>query len=540
MKFTPQHDQMDCGPACLSMVCSYYKKEFSLKYLRENSFITREGVSLLGIKEASEKVGFKTTAVKLDLESLKKSNEIFPSIIHWDQCHFVVLLKIKKNLFTGKYKYKIADPAHGIITLNEKEFIKYWIASENKGVALILEPTEKFYTQKTKKTKKLTFFHLLKHLKPYKKQLVFIFITLLLGSGLSLIFPFLTKYLIDKGINNKDIDFISLILFAQLSLFLGSLMIEVIRNWLILFIGTKISITIISDFLKKFLQLPIKFFDTKLMGDFRQRIQDNKRIEQFLTSESLLTFFSIITLSVFMGVLFYYDVKILLVYLSLTLISITWSLFWLKKRKYLDYFRFQRSAENQDSIYEILNGVTELKINQFEKHKISNWEKIQNSLFKINIRILKLDQIQISGFQFINQIKNILVTFLSATYVVYGKITLGELLSISYIIGQMNSPIDQILNFVRGLQTSKLSLERINEIQIHKPEDHGLKKNNKINSLIENDIIIENINFQYEGPNSPYVLKDINLTIPKGKITAIVGTSGSGKTTLIKLLMKFL
>ena len=370
------------------------------------------------------------------------------------------------------------------------------------------------------------------------------FLLLLLGSALTLVFPFLTEALIDKGVNAKDLNFIFIILLAQLGLFLGSIIFSVFRNWLMLYVGTHLSVTIISDFLKKMLKLPIKFFDTKLMGDFQQRIQDNDRIEEFLTSQSLTTFFSIITFSVFFGVLWYYDVKILLVYFVLTALSIGWSFYWLKKRKILDYFRFQQRSENQESIYEMLNGVTEMKLNQFEDFKIKEWENIQQKLFKLNTRILKLDQVQLSGFEFFNQLKNIIVTFLAATYVVQGSMTLGMLLSISYIIGQMNSPVNQLVGFFRSLQDAKLSLERLNEVQNHDPEENKELKqittqSNYQKNGIEKGIYLKNLSFQYEGPKSPYVLKDINLHIPEGKITAIVGASGSGKTTLMKLLLRF-
>jgi len=364
------------------------------------------------------------------------------------------------------------------------------------------------------------------------------FLLLLLGSAVTLVFPFLTQNLIDKGIHAKNINIITTILLAQLALYMGSIAMSIFRNWLLLFVGTKLSIKIISDFLKKMLQLPIKFFDTKTMGDFNQRIQDNERIENFLTSQSLLTFFSILTFTVFFGVLWYYNIIILLVYMTLTVLSVVWSYYWLQKRRQLDYLRFQQRSENQESIYEMLNGVTEMKLNQFEDFKRNKWEEIQHKLFNINIRILKLDQLQLSGFEFLNQIKNILVTFLAASFVVHDKMTLGALLSVSYIVGEMNSPVNQLVNFFRSLQDAKISLERLNEIQNHLLEEEPqaqkiISKNN------DEGIILKDVSFQYEGPHSPFVLKDICLQIPTGKVTAIVGTSGSGKTTLMKLLLKF-
>lgn len=542
MKFFPQHDQMDCGPSCLAMIASKYGKNYSLQYLRDNSFLTREGVSLLGLTEASKKIGFDTLSAKLTIEKLIDEKQTLPCILHWNQNHFVVLKKITRNIFTKKHYFHLADPAHGLIKLDEIKFKNSWIVDDNKGVSLFLEPTDDFYKKKPPVNNTVTIKYLFTYLKPYTKKLSIMFLLLLFGSLLTLILPFLTQNLIDNGINTKNVNNITIILFAQLSVFLGAIVFEIIRNWLMLYIGTKISISIISDFLSKLLKLPIKYFDTKLVGDFNQRIQDNERIEHFLTSQSLLTLFSIITFSVFFGVLWYYDFKILFIYLLLTLLAIAWSIFWLNKRYILDYFKFKHRSENQESIYEMLNGVTEMKLNQFENLKRKNWEKIQERLFKINIRVLKIDQIQISGFEFINQVKNILVTFIAATFVINGKMTLGELLSVSYIVGQMNSPVNQLVNFFRSLQEAKLSLERLNEVQNHPTEEQNSNQKTILISDNRNqnsEIQFNNVSFQYEGPKSPYVLKDINFTIPDGKITAIVGASGSGKTTLMKLLLKF-
>lgn len=537
--FIPQHDQMDCGPSCLAMISSHYGKDFNLQYLRDNCFITREGVSLLGINEAAKKIGFNTFSAKLKTEDLEK--DYTPCILHWNQNHFVVLYKITKNIFTGKLRYKIADPAHGFITLSEEKFKKSWLSDGEKGVALFLEPTEYFFGQEPPKEEKVSIKYLLSYLKPYKKSMGWMFFLLSLGTLITLIFPILTQKLIDDGVNQKNFSIITYILLAQLAFFFGSIIINIFRNWIMLVVGTKINIQIISDFLKKMLRLPIRFFDTKLMGDFNQRIQDHERIEHFLTSQSLLTVFSIITFTAFFGVLWYYDFSILLTYMTLTVASVLWSLFWMRKRKVLDYQRFQKRSENQESIYEIINGVSEMKLNQFEEFKRKEWEKIQHKLFKINIRILKLDQIQLSGFEFINQVKNIIVTFLSAYFVVQNKMTLGELLSVSYIIGQMNSPVSQLISFFRSLQDAKLSLSRLNEVQNHQEEEQEHHQNLPVlqEHFSNAGIKIDNVSFQYEGPHSPYILKDISLNIPKGKITAIVGASGSGKTTLLKMLLKF-
>jgi ATP-binding cassette subfamily B protein len=539
MKFTPQHDQMDCGPACLAMVASHYGKDFSLQYLRDKSFITKDGVSLLGIKEAANKIGFECTAATLEFEDF--DNTMLPCIIHWNQNHFIVFSKIKKRQLTGKVTYHLADPGHGFINLSEEKFKKAWLSDGNKGVALFLEPTDAFFTQQPPKDKSISFKYLLQYLKPHKQNIVWLCMLLLAGTVITLAFPFLTQILIDEGVTKKNLSLISYILLAELAFFIGSIVTGIFRNWIMLTVGTKINIQIISDFLKKMLKLPIKFFDTKLLGDFNQRIQDHDRIEQFLTSQSLLTLFSMITFSVFFAVLWYYDYRILTVYVSLTIVAIAWSSFWMKKRKALDYLRFHRRSENQDAIYEIINGVSEMKLNQFEDFQRNQWEQVQLKLYKINLRILKLDQLQLSGFEFINQLKNILVTFLAASFVISGHMTLGALLSVSYIIGQMNTPVSQLIIFFRSLQDAKLSLSRLNEVQFHPEEEaQDLKELRLGNSLsVGNGIQLINISFQYEGPKSPYVLNDINLYIPEGKVTAIVGASGSGKTTLMKLLLRF-
>jgi ATP-binding cassette subfamily B protein len=393
------------------------------------------------------------------------------------------------------------------------------------------------FVKRKKEKKQYSIKSALQYLTPYKSRLVLMFVLLLLGTLITLVFPFLTQNLIDRGITPKDVNFIVAILIAQLALYVGNLTFDILRNWIVLFVGTKVSIKIISDFLKKMLKLPLKFFESKMIGDFNQRIADNERIENFLTSQSIYTLFSFINFIVFFGVLWYYDYTILLAYLVLTTMSLLWAFYWLKKRRFLDYFRFQYRAENQNNIYELFSGVTEMKLNNFEDYKRNEWEKIQYKLFKLNIRVLKIDQLQLSGFEFFNQIKNIFVTFLSAIFVVNGKMTLGELLSVSYIIGQLNSPVNQLISFFRSLQDAKLSLERINEVQEYPNEEKtGYEKLTFENKT---SIVLQDVSYQYQGSRSPYALKDINLTIPYGKITAIVGASGSGKTTLLKLLLRF-
>ncbi|MEH0007828.1 MAG: peptidase domain-containing ABC transporter [Flavobacteriales bacterium] len=543
MKFTPQHDQMDCGPACLQMVAHAYGKNYPLPYLRDHCFISREGVSISGISQAANHIGLETFAAKSTVKTLIESG-VLPCILHWNQNHFVVLYAMRKKRFSKGYCFKIADPGHGLITLDAENFKKSWLSQDDKGVALFLEPTEPFYKRDTPPRRKLDLAYLIGFLKPYKKEVIQLFLGLLAGSLFTLIFPFLTQALVDKGVAHKSLHIVFLILLAQVFLFLGSVVIEIVRNWVMLYVGTRINITIISDFLRKILRLPIRFFDTKLIGDFNQRIQDHERIEIFLTSQSLTTLFSLINFSVFFFVLFYYGFKIVLSYVCLTAIAILWSVVFLKRRKILDYYRFQRRSENQESIYELINGVQEIKLNNFEDYKRTEWEGIQIKLFNVNLRILRLDQFQLIGFNFINQFKNILVSFIAAREVILSHITLGAMLAVSYIIGQMNTPVNQLIGFFRSLQDARLSLERLSEVQ-DQPEEE--RKNQRclsqVNAAARNEtpkgIQISALDFQYEGPKSPFVLRDVTLFIPAGKTTAIVGASGSGKTTLMKLLLKF-
>lgn len=529
-----QLDSMDCGAACLRMIASYYGKEYPSSVLREYTYVVKDGVSLLGITEAAKKVGFKSSSSLLSVSDLQKA--LLPAILYWNNNHFVVLKTIKKR--KRRSTYQIADPAHGIITLSEDRFLKSWLDTDSKGIALFLAPDDDFYTKSPPPNTGISFKYLVRYLRPFRKQLLYMISMLLLGSGITLVLPFLTQILIDRGVTQGNINIITTVLLAQLCLFIGSLIIEIIRNWLVLSVGTKLSITIISDFLKKVLQLPLKFFDTKLTGDFNQRIQDNQRIEEFLTSQSITTLFSFISFSVFFIVLLYYDIAILAVFLILTALSIIWSVFWLRRRKIFDYHRFQQKSESQQSVYEIINGISDMKLNQMEDYKVDIWKEIQIKLFNTNKRIIKIDQLQLSGFEFLNQVKNILVTFMAAIYVVNGKMTLGELLSVSYIIGQLNSPIDQLIDFFRSSQDAKLSLERLNEVQNQLPEERK-DQVSLPGSLDPIAIELKDVCFQYEGPRSPFVLNNISIKIPRGKITAIVGESGSGKTTLMKLLLKF-
>jgi len=528
---------MDCGPTCLRMIAKFYGRSYSIEYLRELSYITREGISMLGISEAAERIGFKAIAAKLNFQQL--DNEVqLPCILHWNNSHFVVLPPQNYNSKQEKEKILIADPTHGLVKIDRKTFEKSWLGNGKEGFVVVLHPTEAFYHQEGVEPKKGVEF-LFSYLKPYRKFVTQVILSLVISSLLTLTLPFLTQSLVDYGINHQNMGFVYLILISQLVLFAGSISIEVIRSWILLHINSRINIHIISDFLLKLMKLPISYFDSKKIGDIHQRIGDHQRVQNFLTGTTLSTLFSFINLVVFSVVLSLYSGKILLVFLGFSTASVTWIMLFLKKRKNLDYKRFQRLSENENVLFELINGMQEIKLNNSETAKRWQWEKLQVKLFKINIDGLALGQYQQVGAAFFNQLKNILISYVSATEVMSGNMTLGMLLSVTYIIGQMNSPLDQLLGFVQAAQDARISLDRLREIHVREDEEKKRHVSLAHSEDKAGSLYLQDLSFQYAGPASPLVLKNINLTIPQGKVTAIVGTSGSGKTTLLKLLLGF-
>lgn len=532
-----QPDGKDCGPTCLRIIARHYKKVIPLQTIRQLSETTREGSSLQGLSDAAEKIGFKTLGVKINFETLEKEVPM-PCIVHWSKVHFVVVYKIAKDVVY------ISDPAYGLITYNKQDFIKNWIGnnadeSTEEGIALLLEPTPAFNQNVWEgegEESKRSFSFLFQYLFRYKGLLTQLILGLVAGSILTLIFPFLTQSIVDVGIQNQDISFIYLILLAQIMLFLGRMGIEVIRGWILLHLSTRISISLVSDFFIKLMNLPIGFFDTRMTGDIMQRINDHNRIENLLTNTSLNTLFSFINIIVFSFVLAYYDWRIFLIFIVGSGLYLTWIMFFLKKRRELDYKRFSQMADEQSKVVELINGMQEIKLNNAEKQKRWGWEFVQVKLFKIGMKSLALEQTQSVGSNFINQLKDIFITFMSASLVLKGDLTLGMMLSIQYIIGQMNGPLTQLVSFIQQTQDAKISLERLGEI--HDKEDEEPLHEQKVFDVPEADIQIQNLEFRYIGSMEP-VLKGLDFTIPNRKITAIVGASGSGKTTLMKLLMKF-
>ncbi|WP_419868688.1 peptidase domain-containing ABC transporter [Chryseobacterium sp. CT-SW4] len=534
--FYKQPDTKDCGPTCLRIISKYYGKTISLQQIRNLSETTREGSSLLGLSDAAENLGFRSLGVKIDYNTLQEEVPL-PCIVHWNKNHFVVVYKIDKS-----GKVYISDPSYGLITYPKEEFISHWIgenSNENteEGIALVLETTPAFFqTEFDDHESKASFSFLSKYLLKYKSLVAQLAIGLLAGSLLSLIFPFLTQSIVDVGIQNQDLNFIYLVLIAQIMLFLGRMGIEVIRSWILLHLSARINISIISDFFIKLMRLPISFFDTRMTGDIMQRINDHHRIEQLLTNSSLNTLFSMVNLIIFSIILLFYDYRLFIVYLVGALAYIGWILFFLKKRKELDYKRFSQVSQEQSKVIELINGMQEIKMHNAEKQKRWDWEFVQVKLFKLRIKSLSLEQWQSVGGNFINQIKDILVSFLSAKLVLSGNLTLGMMLSVQYIIGQLNSPLLQLVDFIRQTQDAKISLERLGEI--HDKDDEENPDEQYAMEIPRKDIEVDNISFRYIGSDSP-VFENLSLSIPYQKTTAIVGASGSGKTTLLKLLMKF-
>jgi ATP-binding cassette subfamily B protein len=534
-QFTRQLDAKDCGPACLRMVAAYHGRKYSIQFLRDRSYITKGGVSLLGISEAAESIGFKTLGARITWEQLSKQAPL-PCIVHWSQNHFVVVVK------SGRNSILVADPALGMVRYSIQEFKKHWISGKYEGqevgLCLLLEPTPEFFKMEGEAHKRNSFRFLFGYFRPHRRFYVQLILGMVVGSAILLIMPFLTQAVVDIGINNQDIGFVFLILIAQLVLIAGRTSIEFIRSWILLHMSTRINISLISDYLIKLMRLPARFFDSKMTGDILQRIGDHSRIESFLTQSTLSIVFSIFNLFIFSIVLAIYNLKILAIFLIGSLLYVTWIVLFLRKRRELDQRRFIQLTENQNSIIQLVTGMHEIKLNNCEQQKRWEWEAIQAKIFRIRVKSLALMQYQQVGSVVLNETKNVLISFLAAKAVIDGHMTLGVMFAVQFIIGQMNSPIEQLIGFFHSTQDAKISLERLAEVHQYPGETvhgEGLVKDMPANL----GYTLENLVFQYEGPNSPRVLNDISIHIPENKTTAIVGVSGSGKTTLIKLLLGF-
>jgi ATP-binding cassette subfamily B protein len=591
-----QLDQMDCGPTCLRMIAKHYGRQYSLQTLREKSQIGKEGVSLLGISEAAEAIGFRTLGARISIEKLAREAAL-PCIVHWQQNHFVVVYdirlkesqswmsRLKGGFRSGKLNHEVvngtaysneaggsfgfvseeeiilppkkgsvsakkhiegtvqvADPGKGLVTYTLEEFSANWISpgqeTKEEGVILLLEPTPAFYESEDEKINTYGFSRIYAYLWQYKKLIVQLALGLLVGSGLQLLFPFLTQSIVDIGINTQNISFIYMVLAAQLMLMAGRLSVGFIRSWILLHISIRVNLNILSDFLIKLMRLPLSFFDVKLMGDLMQRIGDHQRVESFLTGQTISILFSMVNLVIFGVVLAYYNLTIFAVFLFGSILYAGWVVLFLKQRRKLDHKRFNVSSKSQSALLQLLNGMQEIKLAGADRFMRWSWERIQARLFKLQMQGLSLTQNQQIGAFTINEGKNIFITFISAQAVMTGQLTLGSMLAIQYIIGQLNSPIEQMISFLQEMQDAKISLERMNEI--HTLQDEEPDTVPLLDQLPKSaSLQLENVSYTYPGAGNEPVLENFSLTIPVGRTTAIVGMSGSGKTTLLKLLLKF-
>jgi len=527
---------MQCGIACLSMVCRHYGKRYSVGALSRFCFATTEGVSMLAITQAAGKLGFETKSVRISTEQLGSAP--LPCILHWNQNHFVVLYKVSR----GGRKFHVADPGKGKICYSREEFERHWVSTqsggEGKGIAMFLEPTQDFYDKQDVQTgERRSFRFLWGYVMEYRQYFLQIFLGLLLGCVLQLIMPFLTQGIVDLGIRHKDVGLIWMILLGELMLVVGRTATDFIRRRLLLHISMRINISLVSDFFIKLLKLPMSFFDTKLMGDLLQRMGDHSRVQSFLTNQVLSVMFAMLSFVAFGVVLFIYNRLIFAVFLLGSLLYGLWIAHFLGRRKVLDYELFEQQAINQNKTYQFITSMQEIKLQDCERRRRWEWEDTQADLFDVQMKSLKLQQTQEAGSIFINELKNILITVLAATAVINGQITLGAMLAIQYIVGQLNSPVEQLMSFIYSLQDVKISLERINEI--HQSENEESRDNQLMAFEGEKRIAIDHIDFKYDPHALKNTLEDISFDIPEGKVTAIVGASGSGKTTLIKLMLGY-
>ena len=536
---------MECGPTCLRMVAAYYGRTYSLERLREMCYIHRDGVSLLGIAEAAEQLGMRTTGVKVTLQQLVDEVPL-PCIVHWNQEHFVVLYGTQKT--KQGTVFQVADPVGQRIEYTEKEFVGCWASDTEEGqpagIALILEPTPDFYrddlvddtSDRTARKRSLQL--LLSYLKPYKRLIVQLFIGLGVVSLLQLILPFLTQAVVDFGISRQDLGFIYLVLIAQLMLTVGSTSVDFIQSWILLHISTRVNLSLLSDYLAKLMRLPFSYFDTRMTGDILQRIGDHTRIETFLTGSSLSLVLSLFNIVIYGVVIFIYDWRIFLTFFLGSVLYVAWVLLFMRRRAQLDTKMFAQNSANQSKLVQLIHGIQEIKLNTCEQQKRWEWERVQARIFRLNTKGLALAQYQESGATLINEVKNLVVTALVAMFVLQGDMTLGMMMSVQYIIGSLNGPVNQLVEFIRRYQDARLSMERLQEV--YEKEDEvapGRQLIGEVNP--ESDITIKNLTFRYDKLNETPTLDNINVTIPHGKTTAIVGLSGSGKTTLLKMILGF-
>ena len=533
--FTRQFDQMDCGPACIRMVAAAHGRHYPLSYLRSLSHLTREGVSVAGIRDALAQIGMESLSFEMTLEQLREKCPL-PAILHWEQNHFVVLYEAKRSRWSGRWHYSVANPAYGKHTFSEESFSRFWLNGE-KGVVVAISPTEDFYSRKDVKEKHSLVRFARRYVWPYKWEMSQSALGMLFGLFLSLVTPFLTQAMVDDGIGLRDMSLIVSIMLAQLFIFFGTFSMGLISSWVSLYMSTRINISVLSDYLTKLLRLPMTFFETKSVGDYQQRLGDHGRLQSFVTYNTLSTLFALVSVPFYLAIIAWYSPVILAAYLLLTAASTGWMMWFFRRRKALDYEQFRISSENQNRQYELLQGITDIKLNAYDDYKMEEWRSLQERQYGMSQKVLRLEQVQSTGFMLIGQLRNIFITCWIAAEVVNGELTLGMMMSISAIIGQVNGPLSQLIGFLQQLQNARISLERSEEVHLCQNEDTPQQAELPADRPL--DIRVNDLSFSYTGSIGTEVLSHIDLHIPAGSMTAIVGESGSGKTTLMKLLLKF-
>ncbi len=536
-----QLNASDCGPTSLRMVAQFHGMNYSTEMLRKHCHISRLGVNMRGISEGAQHIGFDTVGVKLTFDQLAEEG-VFPCILHWNQNHFVVCYGIEKGR-SGKYKIHISDPATQRLAYTREEFERCWIGSkankESCGVALLLEPGDNFgkvEDEYRKNSRSMLSFA--RYFTPYRSMIAQLLLAMLVGSLIQMVLPFLSQAMVDQGINGRNLNIITLILLAQLGFFVATLSIDYIRSWIMLHMNSRIDIQLIADFLIKLTAMPLQFFDSRMTGDILQRIGDHGRIKNFLLSNSMRIVFSLINFVVFLGILAYYNLTVLTIFVVGNALYVIWIFFFMRYRRELDIKRFNQSAREQSKMIQLVQGMQDIKLNNCERQKRWEWERIQVKLFQIGLKGLRIGQIQQSGSVFFTQTTHILIYYIAAKSVVEGGMTLGMMMSLTYIIGQVSAPIGEFIGFAQSFQDAKISLERLNEI--HSQEDEETDIDKKMPTLpAGRDIEIKDLSFSYNGSQNELALKNVSLSIPAHKVTAIVGESGCGKTTLIKLLQGF-
>ncbi len=537
--FIKQHDSMECGVACLTMILQWYGKHTSLSSVAEQCPPTTEGVSLSGLAQTARRYGMEAVAARATIDELAQST--LPAIIHWQQNHFTVLYRVSSG---RRRRFYVSDPAKGRVCYSEAEFEAGWLSTASqgmpKGIALFLAPGEGFDAANAGADggERRSFGFLLSYLRTYRRYFMHIVAGLALGCLLQLILPFMTQAIVDVGIKNGDISLIWLILLGELMIVIGRTATDFIRRWL-LHISMRINISLVSDFFIKLLRLPMAFFDTRKTGDLLQRMADHGRVQQFLTGQVLGVLFTLLSFVIFGVVLLVYNRLIFAVFVLGSIVYGVWIATFLHRRKVLDYELFEQQARNQNYTYQFISSMQEIKLQDCERRRRWEWEDVQADLFGVQMKSMKLQQSQEAGSIFINEVKNIIITVLAATAVINGQMTLGMMLAVQYIIGQLNSPVEQLMAFIYSLQDVKISLERINEIHQGKDEEADRGQLSAFDAGARKSIAIENLSFRYDRFSPGLTIDNISLDIPAGRTTAIVGASGSGKTTLIKLLLGY-